>query len=257
MDKKSFLFYMNWEVQIDLLTDEEVRRFNKNLFRYHRGEEVELVTISDKITWAGILPALEINKEKYEKKCLANQENGQLGGAPKGNQNASKTKTTQNNPDNPIKENSKKKNDKSKKEIDNRKNTNDNWELGTGKSQLEKENSQDTSNPLFKDTSTGNTGLYTGTYTGTSLLGSEIDELNYIMNTEKASADPDVKDYLFKMLIQSKLQEKILASGCFKQEIFDHLKEDNLNYFQRKIGKEKYDKLEPLFLEYIKLFRPK
>jgi len=139
---------MNWEVQIDLLTDEEVRRFNKNLFRYHKGEEVELVTISDKITWAGILPALEINKEKYEKKCLANQENSKLGGAPKGNQNASKTKTTQNNPNNPIKEKSEKTNEKSKKESDNGEYSNENWEKQTGKSQLETENRQDENEDL-------------------------------------------------------------------------------------------------------------
>jgi hypothetical protein len=143
MTQKSFLFYLNWEQQVDLMKDDELRRFIKNLCRFARGEDVELTSREEQLCWLGIVPALEINKVKYDKKSEANRENGKYGGAPKGNQNASKTKTTENNPNNPIIDKSKMINDKSKKESDNRKNTNDNWQQETGKSQLEKENWQD------------------------------------------------------------------------------------------------------------------
>lgn len=88
MIQKSFLFYLSWEQQIDLMKDDELRRFNKNLCRYYKGEQVELPTREEQLCWLGILPALELNKIKYEKKSASNRENGKLGGAPKGNQNA-------------------------------------------------------------------------------------------------------------------------------------------------------------------------
>jgi hypothetical protein len=101
MEKKSFLFYLNWKDQIDDLDDQELRRLINNLIKYHSGEEVDLQTKIDRLVWKGILPGLEANQDKYEKKVQANRENGKLGGAPKGNQNASKEKTTQINPEQP------------------------------------------------------------------------------------------------------------------------------------------------------------
>lgn len=148
MTQKSFLFYLNWEQQVDLMKDDELRRFIKNLCRYARGEDVELTSREEQLCWLGIVPALEINKVKYDKKSEANRENGKSGGAPKGNQNASKSKTTQNNPNNPIKDKSKKTNEKSKKESDNGEYSNENWEKKTGKSQLETENRQDENEDL-------------------------------------------------------------------------------------------------------------
>lgn len=126
MDKKSFLFYLNWEEQVDLMNDVELRSFIKNLCRFANDEEVELKTREEKLCWLGILPALEINKVKYNKKVEANRENGKLGGAPVGNQNARKNETTQNNPNNLIIE-------KREEIIDNRKMT-------IEKSEKEKEN---------------------------------------------------------------------------------------------------------------------
>ena len=101
MEKKSFLFYLSWKKQLDDLDDIELRRFIYNLIKYHEGEELDLPTKTDRLAWNGILTGLEINQDKYEKKVQANRENGKLGGAPKGNQNASKDKTTQINPEQP------------------------------------------------------------------------------------------------------------------------------------------------------------
>lgn len=129
---------MNWELQVDLMDDAELRRFIKNLFRNTKGEEVELPTREEKLCWLGIAPALECNKIRYEQTVERNRKNGKLGGAPKGNQNAKKeestqynpsgcsenkitTITTQNNPNNPII-------DKREKINENRKILNENWQ---------------------------------------------------------------------------------------------------------------------------------
>ncbi len=134
MEQKAFLFYLNWKKQIDDLDDIELRRFIHNLIKYHSGEEIDLPSKTDRLAWNGILTGLEVNQDKYEKKIQANRENGKLGGAPKGNQNASKDKTTQNNPNQPkqpdkreqVNENSEMEIENSKEVNDNREKTNDN-----------------------------------------------------------------------------------------------------------------------------------
>jgi len=138
--KVAFMFYMSWEQQVDLMTDVELRRFIKNLCRYAEGEPIELPTREEKLCWLGILPALKINDEKYEKKVQANRENGKLGGAPKGNQNASKDKTTQINPEQPKQPDKREQiNDNSKMETDNRKKINENREEIIDNTKLENE----------------------------------------------------------------------------------------------------------------------
>jgi len=120
MEKSSFLFYLNWEEQVDIMDDDELRRFIKNLCRDARGEEVDLPTKSERLCWLGIAPALAINKVKYEKRVESNRENGKSGGAPKGNQNAKKMETTQNNPNNPIRDKRKEEKENREEEKENR-----------------------------------------------------------------------------------------------------------------------------------------
>jgi hypothetical protein len=86
--KKSFMFYHNWDEQIDLMTEAELRNFIKNLIRYDKGEDVILNTKEEKLCWLGIVSGLEINKQKW----ITKSENGKLGGAPVGNKNAIKEK---------------------------------------------------------------------------------------------------------------------------------------------------------------------
>ena len=136
IDKKSFMFYLNWIDQINELDDVELRRLINNLVKYHRKEAVELVTKADRLVWQGILPGLQTNEARYERKVAANRANGQLGGAPPGNGNARKDKTTQstqNNPNNLIIDKREEINGNSEKVIDN-------IEEITEKSQLEIEN---------------------------------------------------------------------------------------------------------------------
>ena len=79
IERKSFVFYLNWKDQIAELDDQELRRFINNLINYHQGEEVALETKIDRIIWQGILPALKVNDEKYVNKFEANRENGKYG----------------------------------------------------------------------------------------------------------------------------------------------------------------------------------
>ena len=131
MEKKSFLFYLNWKDQIDDLDDQELRRLINNLIKYHLGEEIELPTKIDRIVWKGILPGLEANQDKWDRKVQANRENGKLGGAPKGNGNARKEKINPEQPKQP--DNREQENDKSEMEIDNSKETNDKSEMENDK----------------------------------------------------------------------------------------------------------------------------
>lgn len=80
--RKSFMFYLTWKSQLDVLTDKELRRLVYNLISWHQGEEIELKTKSDQLVWNGILPALEVNDIKWKNQSERSRENGKLGGRP-------------------------------------------------------------------------------------------------------------------------------------------------------------------------------
>lgn len=74
--RKSFMFYLSWKSQLDILSDKELRRFINNLISWHHNDEIELKTKSDFLIWSGILPALEINDEKWNSRAETSRENG-------------------------------------------------------------------------------------------------------------------------------------------------------------------------------------
>lgn len=166
-NRKSFMFYLEWQNQLELLSDEELRRFIYNLIRYHNGEEIELKSTIDKLVWNGVLPAIRINDKKYQNMIERNQKNGTLGGRPKTGKDKQKKPIIQDNPDNPdgfnnnpdnpdgfsenpknpiidngemITGNSKKKKDKREKLIENGKLENENGKKINGNSGPVKEN---------------------------------------------------------------------------------------------------------------------
>lgn len=122
---------------MNMMNDQQVRRFINNLCNYTEGKEVELPTELETALWIGVLPSLKINDEKYERVLERNRKNGQMGGAPLGNQNAKKEETTQNNPNNPISDKCKVINDKREVITGNSKETSDKREVVTGNSELE------------------------------------------------------------------------------------------------------------------------
>lgn len=122
------MFYLDWEKQMELLNDEQLRRFIYNLIRFHKDEEIIIESPLEQAIWNDVSRGLTINHEKYVKKVEANRENGRLGGRPRKNGNPAKPDGFSKNPENPITDNSKETtdnseelNENSKKEIENSK----------------------------------------------------------------------------------------------------------------------------------------
>jgi hypothetical protein len=125
------MFYLSWKSQLDILSDKELRRFINNLISWHHGEKIELKSKSDILIWTGILPALEINDEKWNARAETSRENGK-----KSSGRPPKPEITHQVIDKPTKPvNSKRLNVKSEKEIEK-------GELLTEESKLEIEKSQ-------------------------------------------------------------------------------------------------------------------
>ena len=75
---------------------EQIGRLMIALFEFEEGGDPE---VDDDIGMAFDFLTLQakIDRKKYEERCETNRKNGALGGAPKGNKNASKGKQPQNN----------------------------------------------------------------------------------------------------------------------------------------------------------------
>ena len=108
----NFLLPTIHRVQIKLFNEKQAHQYINAIYDFTCGYEVNLKNI-DEFVSAQLFVVFDYimkNKERYNRKCEANRENGKKGGAPKGNQNARKktTQTTQttevkneNNPNNP------------------------------------------------------------------------------------------------------------------------------------------------------------
>lgn len=95
--KDNFLLKKSQQEVFETLTDEEAGKLIKGIFKYMRTGDSELTGMM-KAIFIPIKNDIDKNEETYQKRCEINKQNGSLGGAPKGNQNAKKNKTTENNP---------------------------------------------------------------------------------------------------------------------------------------------------------------
>lgn len=94
------LFYYEWEESFEELSDSEYRQMIQAIQKYAKsGELPKFEDRTMRSVFKLVRKAIDRNTERYDKKCQKNKENGKLGGAPKGNQNAKRktTETTQNN----------------------------------------------------------------------------------------------------------------------------------------------------------------
>ena len=94
------LFYYEWEESFEELSDSEYRQMIQAIQKYAKtGELPKFEDRTMRSVFKLVRKAIDRNTERYDKKCQKNKENGRLGGAPKGNQNAKRktTETTQNN----------------------------------------------------------------------------------------------------------------------------------------------------------------
>ena len=94
--KKGFIMFLSFADIIQELTDEEAGRLLKAIMQHEGGEEVDLGNDRLlKVAYTAITADIDRQDEKWEKTRYARSEAGKLGGAPKGNKNASKNNQEQ------------------------------------------------------------------------------------------------------------------------------------------------------------------
>ena len=94
--KKGFIMFLSFADIIQELTDEEAGRLLKAIMQHEGGEEVDLGNDRLlKVAYTAITSDIDRQDEKWEKTRYTRSEAGKLGGAPKGNKNASKNKQEQ------------------------------------------------------------------------------------------------------------------------------------------------------------------
>lgn len=93
MERKSFIFYVDWANSLQTFPSEVRLEVYEAIIKYaQNGTEIELSDIA-KMAFAFIKPHLDDNLSRYDKVCERNRANGAKGGRPK---------KTQENPKNPL-----------------------------------------------------------------------------------------------------------------------------------------------------------
>ncbi len=105
MGKESFLIYNSFYKPISKLSDKQLGRLFRAIFKYHLGE---IVTVEEdiEIAFEFFKNQFEIDESKYKGIVERNRNNGSKGGAPKRAKNDDSngyiTQITQTNPNNPM-----------------------------------------------------------------------------------------------------------------------------------------------------------
>ncbi|MBR1555408.1 MAG: hypothetical protein IJ644_08465 [Oscillospiraceae bacterium] len=89
--KKSFILYLDRKKELDMLSDEQAGKIFKAVYQYAEdGTESEFDELVLNVIFSVFRSQIDMNAEKYAEICKKRAEYGKKGGAPKGNQNASK-----------------------------------------------------------------------------------------------------------------------------------------------------------------------
>ncbi|MCI9245607.1 MAG: hypothetical protein HFJ30_00395 [Clostridia bacterium] len=91
MDKNSFLMYLDYEEQFNLMSDEEIGQLMRAIYQYEKTREVPKLDGMLKMAFSFIKTQLDRDREKYEAKCEKNKENGARGGRPRKQKDISET----------------------------------------------------------------------------------------------------------------------------------------------------------------------
>lgn len=83
MNKNSFLIYLDYEEQFNLLTDEQIGQLMRAIMKYEKTKEEPQLDGMLKMAFSFIKTQLDRDREKYEEKCERNRQNGTRGGRPK------------------------------------------------------------------------------------------------------------------------------------------------------------------------------
>jgi hypothetical protein len=102
MKRKSIVIHQKWfDLMINVLSPEQSIEILKLIQAKYNDEEYKSFDTTVNAYWYMMEDIVEAAKDKYDARVEANRRNGLKGGAPVGNNNASKTtETTQNNPNN-------------------------------------------------------------------------------------------------------------------------------------------------------------
>ena len=100
--RKSFLIYIDSLPVLDDLTDEQAGKLFKAISSYHKGEDLELDSLT-KIAFSPFKSQFIRDDEKYQKIVERNKNNGLKGGRPKTEDNPEKPSGLNGNPINPKK----------------------------------------------------------------------------------------------------------------------------------------------------------
>ncbi len=82
-DKKSFIMYLDYEEQFNMLTDLELGKLIRAIIEYEKTKEIPKLDGIVKMAFSFIKGQLDRDREKYDEKCRKNRENGSKGGRPK------------------------------------------------------------------------------------------------------------------------------------------------------------------------------
>lgn len=97
-----------------------------------------------------------------------------------------------------------------------------------------------------------NTSIFSGLYTGTSILGDEIDEIINKVKSDFKYAPESTQITYFHTYVKRRLENKIRATGCLDNELLHPARMKwELESIKQKLGSEVYKSIEPLLEEYM------
>lgn len=85
MDKNSFVMYLDYEEQFNLLSNEELGILMRAIIQYEKTKIIPELDGTVKMAFSFIKTQLDKDRQKYILKCEKNKENGYKGGRPKKN----------------------------------------------------------------------------------------------------------------------------------------------------------------------------
>lgn len=83
MEKASFLMYLDYEEQFNIMTDEQIGQLMRAIIKYEKTGEVPSLDGVLKMAFSFIKTQLDRDREKYQARCEKNRENAKKGGRPK------------------------------------------------------------------------------------------------------------------------------------------------------------------------------
>lgn len=103
MDKNSFLIYLDYQEQFDLLTNEQAGQLIKAIIKYEKTGEITELDGMTKMAFSFIKTQLDRDREKWKEEKQKRSEAGKKGMANRWKDNNVKDVITNDNKDNSVK----------------------------------------------------------------------------------------------------------------------------------------------------------